>query len=220
MLSTKDAQRHTPPWFKGEGSPTFLVRAGSVIERAQIEAELAGEHLAGRVFAFEMLDAYRKGVTALLEPGDDRDQLLALADAETGGEPLPADEAKLLADARAELARHWPPYRDLMGRMARRKEIAPIIALRRFCVGWENVTEVTFARGPDGFVPLDVLARLDPLEMLSAGNFAYGLLYPGEMEGNSQRPSQSDESPPPSTSDAPSKAGGRSKGRGGRRTPA
>ncbi|USI71616.1 hypothetical protein [Sphingomonas morindae] len=219
MLSTKDAQRHTPAWLSGDQAPVFLVRCGSVIERGQIEAELTAEHRAGRVFAFELLAAFRAGVLALAEP-EDRDQLIAIADAEAaleGGEQLPAAEAKLLMEAKTALAEHWPDYRDLVARMARRREIAPIVALRRFLVGWENIP-TPFALGPDGRVPLELLAWLDPLEMLSAGNFAYGLLYPGELEGNSPPLSPSDESPRPSPSDEPSKAAGKSRARSGRKT--
>jgi len=217
MLSTKDAQRHTPSWLSGEKAPVYLIRPGSVIERSLVEAELAGEYQAGRVFAFELLEAFQKGVRALLPDDPEADQLVSLAAAEAGGETLSAEEARQVADARVALGEHWPDYRALNARIARRKEIAPVLALRRFCVGWENV-EVPFARGPDGLVTLDALARLDPLEMLSAGNHAYGLLFPGELEGNSPPPSQSDDGPTTSTSDAPSPAAGKSKARSGRKT--
>jgi len=221
MLSTKEIHRHTPPWRKDDGAPVFLLRAGSVIDRAMVEAELAGEHQAGRIFAFEFLEAFRQGVTAL-GSADDAAYLIGLAEAEAaleGSEALPEGEAKTLAEARVELGKYWPDYRALLAQQARRLEIAPIIALRRFCTGWENVA-APFVRGPDGLLSLDALARLDPLDMRSAGSAAYGLLYPKDLAGNSPQPSQSDESLPLSTADEPSKKDGKSTGKDGRKTPA
>ncbi len=222
MLSTKEAKRHTPPWLKKEDAPVYLLRSGSVIERSLVEAELAGEYQAGRVFAFELMEAFRSGIVTLLGQTADADQILGLAGAELAlekGETLPPDEAKMLDEAREELARHWPPYRSIVARQSRRKELAPVIAFRRLCVGWENVS-ATFQKGPDGLIPLALLEEIDPLELISAGNAAYGMLYPSEAdEGNSRRPSPSDEAPRPLTSRAP-KAAGKSTGKGGRKTPA
>ena len=138
MLSTKEAQRHTPPWLKAADAPVYLIRSGSIIERAQIEAELAGEHQAGRVYTFELMEAFRSGIVALLGDTEDANQILSIAGAELAlekGESLPPDEAVTLSEARDELSRHWPPYRAVTSRQARRKEIAPIIALRSLVRG-------------------------------------------------------------------------------------
>lgn len=219
MLSTKNAERFIPEWLKGQpGAPVYLLRRGDVLERASLEAELTGEYQAGRVFSFELLEAFTGGVKALADP-DDHERLIALAHAEAGGaDDLALDEKQLLADAKAELARYWPAFRDLTARMNRRREFAPLLAFRRFCVGWENVS-APFSRGHDGLVAPEALIRLDPLELASAGHQAYGYLYPGDQEGNSEQPSPSDESPLPSTSDAPPPAAGTSTGSGGKKTP-
>lgn len=228
MLSTKAAKRHTAGWMThlGAEAPVFLIRPGSVIERAQLEAELTGEYGAARVFAFDLSKAFREGVEALCD-SDDAARLVGIADAEAAlpeGEALPKEEASILREARAELAKHWPAYRALRTRMALRTEVAPIIALRRFCVGGERVMgmdgkPITFERGPDGFLMLDEIGRIDPFQMLDAGNAAYQLLYPEEdLRGNSQQPSQSDESQPLSTSDASSTKDGGSPARSGKKT--
>lgn len=219
-ISSKDAVRFTPGWQQGDGAPVYLLRAGSVIDRAQLEAELAGEHNAGRVFAFELMEAFRTGVLQLLGSGDDAGQVLAIAAAEMAlqpGEKLPDDEARTLAEARDVLAQHWPDYRAIRSRQSRRQEMAPLLAFRRFCIGWENVS-APFTRGPNGLVTDEALGQIDPLELIAAGGHAFGLLYPTDQEGNSQRPSQSGDGPKISKSDAPSKAVGKSPARGGRKT--
>lgn len=93
------------------------------------------------------------------------------------------------------------------------------MALRRFLVGWENV-DAKFERDAMGRVTEATLARMDPLEMLDAGNAAYALLYPDERElaGNSPQASPSDANQPASTSDVSSKAAGRSTAAIGKRT--
>ena len=54
-LSTSAPVRWSPPWREGAaGAPVYLIRAGSVIEREMLEAELAGEHRAGKVFDFHV----------------------------------------------------------------------------------------------------------------------------------------------------------------------
>lgn len=218
MLSTKLAERFTPEWLKGQqGAAVYLMLPGSVIDRASLEAELTGEYQAGRVFSFELLEAFTAGVKALADE-EDQAHLIALAHAEAGGaDDLDADDKQLLDDAKAELARYWPAFRDLNHRMQRRREFAPLLAFRRFCVGWENV-DVPFSRGRDGMVDAEALKRIDPLEMASAGHFAYGLLYPSDQEGNSAQPSPSDESPAPSTSDAQQAAAGTSTESDGKKT--
>lgn len=187
MLSTTTPHRHSPRWLKGAKKPVFLLRAGGVVERAELEAELSGRFNAGRVFSFELLDAFASGVEKLLADDPGREELLALArrEADPDGEKLTEDENRLLNQVRDVLAKHWPDYRALRERMAMRREMAPIVALRRFLVGWENV-KGAFEIGPDSLVTEATLARIDPLQMLDAGHAAYQLLYPDEeaLAGN------------------------------------
>lgn len=225
MISTSTSEpiSHTPPWRSGNDAPVFLLRAGSVRERGALEADLTSEG-GGRVFAYELYEAFKSGISTLLADDPDHPQLIELAASEMSlgkGETLPEDEAALIEGARKVLAEHWPAYRALNLQMARRKELAPILSLSRFCVGWANVG-VDFKRGVDGRVSDELLGKLNPLEMLSAGNAAYALLYPSEAdtEGNSPRGSQSGVAPQVSNSDGSSKADGKSKGAAGRKTPA
>lgn len=216
-LSTREPQRFTPLWRQSEAEPpVFLLRAGSVIERATLEAELAGQYQAGRVFAFELLQAFADGVNHLLAGDEGRHEVLALAQSEAGGETLAPAEAQMLAEVRDVLAEHWPAYRALRTRMERRREIAPILAFRRFCVGVENVG-IAFARGADGLVKLDVVGAIDPLELMAAGNASYAALYAGDQSGNSPRPSKSVEGQTISNSGAASSGDGTSPAGGGRK---
>lgn len=214
---TVTAHRFTPKWREGEAAaPVYLLRAPSVIERGQIEAELSGEHGAGRVFEFELIAAFRNGLLTLLDGDAGLDRLVELVDREAEGEVLAADDRQALIEARAVLVKHWPEYRELVAQRDRRREIAPIVVFRRLCTGWENV-DVPFSRGSDRMVPDGTLMRIDPLEMIAAGNFGYGLMYGAADDRNFPQPSPSAEDPATSPSDT-SRADGTSKGSAGRKT--
>jgi len=228
MISTSitTTEPFTPPWLKDKTPlPVFHLRAGSVIERGQMEAELAGEHRAGRVFDFELRQAATEGVSALLADDPDLDQVLGLlaaeGEAEEDGAPKLSDaDRRQLAQVREILAEHWAPYRSLVGRAERRREIAPIVALRRFCTGWDNCKSdtgkpVAFRRGPDGQVTSAALGELSQLEMMVAGNRAFSLQYGWGQEGNSERPSPSDDGQQTSGSGSTSTADGKSTGSAG-----
>lgn len=197
--STTEPVRYTPLWREAEAkAPVYLLRAGGVRERAALEAELAGPHRAGKLYSFELAQAVRDGIDLFMadDPAQERvlaalvqedevdqraDKALVAGNTEESVSiraELPAEERQLLADVRGVLAEHFGPYRDLLAQQARRREMAPIEALRRFLVGFENV-DATFARDRDGMVSEETLAALDPFEMAAAGNHAYGLLYGG-----------------------------------------
>lgn len=198
---TTTAHPYVPSWRKDEQAPPrYFFRAASVIERAQMEAELSGQHAAGRVFPFEMIAAFRNGLHALLSHDPEIDTLLELVETESKGEALAPEDRQALIQARAVLAQHWPEYRELVAQQERRKEIAPIVVFRRFCVGWENV-EATWSTGKDKQIPEAVLAQVDPMEMIGAGNFGYGLLYGATDDRTFQQPSQSDADLSTSSSD-------------------
>jgi hypothetical protein len=179
------------------------------------------------VLGFELRQAQRAGVQVLLADDPELDRVLSViaeaSEAELEGRQLAADDAQLLKDVAAVLVDHWAEYRDLVARAERRREIAPIVALRRFCTGWENVTDdqqnaVEFAKGPDGFVAEKAMARLSQFELLIAGNRAYSLQYAGAESGNSPRPGSSAKDPTTSPSGSASKAAGKSVKPAGRKT--
>jgi hypothetical protein len=212
-LSNREPVAWSPEWLAASGErPRFLFRAGTVVERAGLEAELAGEHRAGRVFDFELSAAFEEGVKALLSDNQDgANQLVEWARAEAalvGNEKLPDEEAASLAGAREALAEHWPPYKALLGRLERRKALAPVVAFRRFCVGWEGNDLPPFTKAIDGTVTLDAMGALDALTVQAGGFFAYQLLYGGGVEKNaSALPGQRDSAQETSPSGATGKAG-------------
>lgn len=226
ILTSKGATtRYTPPWMCDDagnakpGAPVLFLRAGDVIERGQMEAELSGPHRSGQVWGFELRQAIRAGVVALLAEDPDLDRLLCLIEAEGEGEAdaLSADDRALLAGVRKILAECWPDYRDLVAQLERRRAIAPIVALKRYCVGME-IEGVTFELGRDGQVSDATMSQIEPFLISVAGNRAYELQQPRGLEGNSPRPSPSDASPKPSGSALRSKVGGKSPARAGRKT--
>jgi hypothetical protein len=201
MFSTTQARRHTPSWLsaRGDAAPVYLLRTGSVVERASFEAELTAQQ-AGRVFAGELVDAFSSGVRLLLDDVGDQEHLIGLAQAEAfGATDLDDADRQLLRDAKDELGRYWPDYRALRSRLDLRRELIPILAFARFCVGWDNV-EAKFERGMDGMIKERSLKGVDPLEMMSAGNEAYSMLYAIDPVGNSAPPSTSDDGQAPISS--------------------
>lgn len=198
------------PWDDSKG---YFFRAGDVLERADFEAELAGEHRAATVYDFEYSAAFAEGVKALLADAPDQAaQLIELeqsAAALEKGETLSPEDQAALVQARELLDQHWPAYRSLTGREERRQQHAPVLAFRRFCTGWEGEGLPEFALGADKQVSLEAMSGLPWLDIKVGGTFAYRLLYGrgGDAEKNSDGPSKPDEGPKTSTSPKPKKGG-------------
>lgn len=205
----------TPKWLEGQpDAPAYHLRAGTVMERELMEAELAGEYQAGSVWQPELRDAICSGFAAL--GGDDAESLLALAEAHFAGAIEEAAQQSVFDEALAVLALHWPDYRRLVAQSERREAIIRLVAFSRFCCGWDNVRDangalVEFKRGADGRVADAALARVPRFEMQAAGAAAYRLQFPElSAEKNSAPPSPSADGPEISTADAPTGADGSS----------
>lgn len=223
MASTAAVHRFVPHWRRDDADPpTYLLRAGSVIERETLEAELAGEHRAGRVWPYELANILCDAFRAI--GGDDVGLLISLVQREQaaalqGGEKLDDADQATLDGARAIAIQYWPDYAELVAQMQRRELMLPIVAFRRFCTGWENVA-APYQRGLGGFVADASLKGLDPLQMRVAGIEAYNLLYVDpSAEKNSAAPSPSSDSPPTSGSGAASDPDGKSAPTDGPKTP-
>ncbi|MBP6031255.1 MAG: hypothetical protein KA533_07490 [Sphingobium sp.] len=205
----------TPNWLEGTAAaPVYHLRAGTVMERELMEAEMAGEYQAGSVWQPELRDAICAGFAAL--GGEDAETLLALAESHFSGTIEDAAQQAVYDEALDVLARHWPDYRRLVAQSERREAIIRLVAFSRFCCGWENVRDakgvlVEFRRGADGRVAEAALARIPRFEMQAAGGAAYRLQYPElSAEKNSAPPSPSADGPEISTADAPTGADGSS----------
>lgn len=176
---------YIPAWLAEEASPPkFHIRAGSIMERDEFEGQLEGED-AGAVYPFQMQQAAIEGLTALLSE-DEAAGLVELVRADMGGEDLsPADRAKLKTTADL-LTKHWPEYRELRQREARRNNLLRTLAFMRWCDGWENVTDdagqpVAYERDRLGVIPDEVLRRIPFLLLRAAGWEAYARQY-GRIE--------------------------------------
>lgn len=221
MIRTSKAPVRWPvPWDKDR---IFLFRAGDVAERAEFEAVLAGECRAGSVFPFQLSAVFAEGVQALL--ADDPDgaaRLIQIERAEYGlepGEKLDPLELAALEEVRELLTVHWPAYRTLVAREARRAELAPVVAFRRFCAGWEGEDLPEYKTGPDGEVTPEAMIGVPALILKAGGAFAYSLLYGRgeEVEKNSERPLSSGKGRTTSPSRR-RRAAGTSPGGGGSKT--
>lgn len=210
------AIRWSPPWIKPPAAvPVFLLRAGTVLERELMEAELAGQYQAGTVWPWEEQAAIVSGLRALGK--DDAEQLLALAEADFAGAIESDAERMTYRQALDVLAAHWPPYQRLQQQRAQRNAVAPIVAFRRFCCGWENV-DAAFGRGIDQLVTIDALNAIAPLTLRSAGLRAYNLQYGGGEEKNSDAPSKSGDGPGTSNMGANAAKAGKSRASATRKT--
>jgi len=184
MIRTNKAPFPWPvPW--GDGQAVFWLRAGDVIERSEFEAELA-EYRAPRVFDFQLSEALMSGVAELLkDTPDDIERIREISAAvETGDEVSAADRA-LLSAVQETVAQHWPAYRSLIGQAARRNELIPTLAFRRFCTSWEGKDLPSYQKGPDGLLTLASMNDVEPLLIRLAGMRAYQALYATDDAGNS-----------------------------------
>lgn len=194
QLTTKTPVRFTPDWLaKAKQKPVYLLRSGSVTEREEFEAMLAGSMQAAQIFPSEWTEAFREGVTALLDPAD-ADRLASLYEQDAAeqidalredrdAEQLPPSDKALVNEAVQVLTKHWPGFAALVDRQARRRRLMPVAAFRQFCVGWEGV-DAEFATGPDGCVAETALKKISSHELKVAGIRAYGLLYARGEEKN------------------------------------
>lgn len=191
------------PW---DHDQVFMIRAGDVIERGEVEAELA-EHGASGVFGFQLREAFEQGVVALLGEAESAAPLLEVAAAEAEGLDLSAEDRAALDAAREAVRKAWPAYRNLLRQDALRRELCPTIAFQRFVTGWQGEGLPPFVKGPDGLPPLDLIASLNPMAVRMVGMACYQALYAAGEEGNSAPPLPSDKSLAPSQSDKPAKDG-------------
>tara|TARA_R110000868_G_scaffold92872_6_gene257520 strand:- start:3123 stop:3686 length:564 start_codon:yes stop_codon:yes gene_type:complete len=176
------AEGFTPSWLEGNAEPPrFFLRAGSVIEREMMEAELAGEYQAGGVWPWDLHAAVLNGIRTLL--GEDGAQLTAIAEADFGGTLESAEERAQLVEVKRILALHWPEYQHLQAQMERRNAVLPVLAFRRYCVRWDNLP-FSYATDMDRFVSKVVLPQIDPLQLRAAGLRAYALQYAAGAEKN------------------------------------
>lgn len=227
LTSTTETVPFTPPWLEGAAdAPVFHLRAGSTIERGQMCAQLDGPLQAAKVWSHQLQDAQLKGIDALFADDPEYDRLVALFSAEAEEAAAFSDDDKQLIEQVTKLlVAHWPDFADLVAQMQRRRELVPIVALTRFCVGWDNVRDVDgelvpFEADRNGHVTDRALRRVQELNLLAAGNRAFNLQFGGGEEKNSERPSASEDGPKTSKAASPRAKAGRSKARGGRKTPA
>lgn len=195
MFSTA-TQRWQAPWAEGEGNPAYFYRAATVEERELFEAEAAAFR-AARVFPWDLQAAFFAGLQALLP--DDAEAIERLSDINqraSDGTEISAAETAELQEVTDALTQYWPGYRQLVEQAARREAIMPVLAVRRFMVGWENVTDaegrsVALIRGLDGRVHDASMKLLDTVTIRSLGLAIYHQLYAVGTEKNSAPPSAS-----------------------------
>lgn len=196
-LSTAHPIRWQAEWdAEAEGGAVFYYRAATVTERELFEAEAAG-YRAARVFPWDMINQFFEGLKALL-PDDPEsvDRLVDVHRRSLYGEYLTPPEQAELDEVSSTLIQHWPGYRLLIEQSARRDAVMPILAVRRFVCGWENLADdagnpVEFTRGMDGMVPEESLKAITPLTLKSLGMEIYSNLYATGEAKNSEPPSKS-----------------------------
>lgn len=225
-LSTSEPVRFTPAWLAGrDGAPVFMIRPGTLTERSQLEADLASHpYNAGRVYSWDMADVATDAARALLQ-GEDLAQVLealAALRGSAGGE-VPLEHRQLLIGIDGALMEAWPEYAELRAREARRTEFLPLVAAKRFLVGWEGL-DTPFTTDKAGKASDDALRALGALFLPAVGMECYRLLYAEAQRPLSEPPSKFagsglTTSPAAGARRSAAKAG-KSTGKSGRKTPA
>ncbi|WP_313737209.1 hypothetical protein [Sphingobium yanoikuyae] len=213
------AEPFTPKWLEGTpGAPTFYIRAGDIIERQLMEAELSGPaYNAGEIWPWEKHGALIDGISAFA--GEDTAHLIALAETAAKGELVDPAEIQLLQQVTQTIAQHFPAYRALVEREERRRAVLPMVAFCRYCVDWENV-EGRPVRGINGQIDPATLTTIEPLLLRVAGMEAYDRQYGLSARKNSDAPLKSGDDQETSPSAEPSETDGSSPGSDTEKTPA
>lgn len=228
LTSITEAVPFTPPWLEGTpNAPKFHLRAGTTVERGLMLAMLDGPLQAAKVWSHQLREAQLKGIDALFADDLEYDRLVEIFSAEgEEAEALSDADKKLAQDVEPLLVAHWPDYAALVEQMQRRRTLVPIVALTRYCTGWENVRDdkgelIPFETDRNSHHVADrALRRLQELDLQLAGARAFNLQFGGGEEKNSERPSSSDGGRKTSKAASPRAKAGRSRARGGRKTPA
>ena len=183
------AEPYTPSWVEGQTPPTFYLRAGDVIERELMEAQLASPaYGAAEIWPWERQRILLEGLSAM--GGDDAPFLIALAETAAKASLDDAAEILLLDQATALVAQHFAPYRLLVEQADRRRGILPIVAFCRYCVRWDNL-DADLKRGMDGMIDPASLSAVPPMLIRAAGVEAYNRQYGSAARKNSDAPLKS-----------------------------
>lgn len=225
MIGTKSGATipFTPPWLReAPDAPVFDLRVGSLAERDLFEARLDGEFDAAPVYDFHLRAAAIAGANAL--GGDDAGELVGLINAGfDDDEPLDDGQRATLVELQSLLHQHWPEYRELRQRAARRQRIMPTLAFMTWCSGWRNVTgvdgqPVEFARGAGGVIDEDAVRRIPDIILAVTGAQCVAMQYGRGEEKNFSPPSGSGGTPGSSDSDEHSATDGSSAASTGQKT--
>lgn len=195
VLSAQDVRPYTPQALQEQaGAPVFMIKPPTLMERIRYNRDLTelGARMPRRE---EMLTALRAGVSLIIEPAD-RPALEALLDAAQSDTLEEGDKASL-TELENLMRDHYPPYAKLCAVQGFWFSTAPIMAFRRFVVGWQNAAQ-PFKRVGD-LIPEALLEQFD-LNIITEVGWA-GLLQSRLSEAdakNSPSPSPLDESPLPS----------------------
>lgn len=195
MFSTA-LQKWQAPWAEGPADPVYYFKPATVEERELFESEASGFR-AGRVFPWDLQNAFFGGLKALLpDDPENIDRLTEINQRAAAGEEISPAEMAELQEVTDALTQYWPAYRSLVEQAARREAIMPVLAVRRFMQGWERVTDadgqpVVLKRGIDGRVSDDCMKVMDAITIRTLGLTIYNHLYAVGAEKNSAPPSKS-----------------------------
>lgn len=181
-VSPAEAFRYTPPTYpEGQDGPVYLLKVGSLTERAAFRRELLA--LGADYPGDAALYAEMRRCVEALEPENAAD-LLALIDRAENEPKDGGDVATALLDAErrsvAELERilvqNFPAYADLVARRSFYMEVLPIVAARMFLLGVEEAGFSLTRRGP--VMPDTELRKVPPADLEFIGYRIHALLFP------------------------------------------
>ncbi|MGE0154805.1 MAG: hypothetical protein AB7R90_19465 [Reyranellaceae bacterium] len=194
-IDPKEKIAFTPPHLWSEEAPekpkpVIWLRPMSIVDRARWQAALTA--IGARAVTDTEMAAARLPVLQALDCSDAECEaiqaLYELAEAARNeGRPLDkADQVSLMKVERM-IVQADEHYRLLAETRALYLEVAPILALKQQCFGWQNLprrdgTGTAAFRRENGAVAEDALQLLDPVTLLLAGFRAIGLSSVSETD--------------------------------------
>lgn len=180
----------------------FYIRPSTKKERAKFRRDLRSE---GAVYHDDeaMLAMLKEGIRAVVAE-DQRAELIEMVNAfqhaKSQAEPVDEALARDVAQIEVTLRRHYSPYAGLESDRQLWLELASLEAFERFVVRWEGI-DVKPVR-MDGRLTEETTEQIDDEYIALAGWKAIDMMRPnGEHRKNSKSPSQSAETPAPTTAD-------------------
>jgi hypothetical protein len=200
--STRQRHAFTPEYYKDVvPKPIFWLRSASFSDRSAYVAELRAE--AGpEVYSYMKDAAFQEGLLALCPDdaanpkiSDDRAKMIDILGQLRAGETVSPQDQVEFTKVWESIQNAWSPLKMLTQRDAMRDEMRAGLALLHFCIGLDNVKDVSgnaidFECDSQGKMKETVLMKINDADVFFVGTAAHDLQYGRSVEKNLLSPSE------------------------------